>query len=275
MTDRVSDDPKVTGVPAPSRDAQSVTGVPSPQEGMARQDAADVETLRAELEKANERVQKYEKDMDRLRSSYDQRYSQDLSQAKTEAQKAKEAMQQAIMANLDDADRLAYERDIERERRQELENELRLQEQRVAAAQSMNNYAQAFMKMGVKYDELDFSSPDQLYASGWQGVMKVQDGLRNRIEQLEAQGATPEAAQQQASAEAGRSSANVTAPPIMAQHGDAPSGEKTIQDVIKALSAQYPNVQWNEDMIMTYIGRNQLPANILDGVNWDRSTLGG
>jgi hypothetical protein len=61
----------------------------------------------------------------------------------------------------------------------------------------------------------------------------------------------------------------------MAQHGDAPSGEKTIQDVIKALSAQYPNVQWNEDMIMTYIGRNQLPANILDGVNWDRSILGG
>jgi hypothetical protein len=275
--DELANDPKTTGVPAPSGDDPKVTGVPSPQEGMARQDQpADVEKLRAELESAQQKVSKYEKDMDRLRSSYDQRYSQDLSKAKTEAQKAKEAMQQAIMANLDDADRLAYERDIERERRLELEQELQAKDQSVAAIQSMNNYAQAFMKMGVKYDDLDFSSPDQLYASGWQGVMKVQDGLRNRIEELEARGATPEAAQAQAQAEQSpRSSANVTAPPIMAQHGDAPSGEKTIQDVIKALSAQYPNVQWNEDMIMTYIGRNQLPANILDGVNWDRSILGG
>jgi hypothetical protein len=242
---------------------------------MAQQDVQDVEKLRAELEAERKRAQKVEQDMDRLRSSYDQRYSQDLGKAKTEAQKAKEAMQQALMANMDDADKLAYERDIERDRRFELEQELQSVRQESAAVQSMNNYAQAFIKMGVDYSELDFTSPDQLYASGWQGVMKVQDGLRQRVEELEARGASPAEASEQASAEAGRSSADSIAPPIMSAHGDAPSGTKTIQDVVKALNAQFPSVEWNEDVIMEYIGRSQLPVNILDGVDWDRSMLGG
>jgi hypothetical protein len=276
--DELTKDPNVTGVPSPQEGmTKPQEGVPdAPAEGMAPKDAVDVDTLRARLADAEGRVKKYESDMDRMRSSYDQRYSQDLARAREEARRAKESMQQAIMANMDEADKIAYERDIERERRLELEAELQRSEQQQNAIQSMNNYAQAFMKMGVDYGQLDFSSPDALYASGWKGVMQVQDDMKRRIDELEARGATPAEAQATAQAEANMGSETV-APPIMAQHGNAPSGTKTIGDVVKALNSQYPNASspFTEDRVMELVGRGQLPVSILEGVDWDRSILGG
>lgn len=274
MTDRVNEEPNVTGVPVPGM-AESQPGVPAaPAEGMAGQGVADVETLRTELEAANAKVSKQEGDMDRLRSSYDQRYSQDLASAKSDATRSREAMQQAVMANLDDADKLVYERDIERERRLELEGELQVSRDKNNAVSSMNNYAQGFMKMGVQYEDLDFSSPDNLYASGWKGVMQVQDGLKTRVSDLEALGVKPADAQEPV-IPAVTGVPNTVAPPIMAQHGEAPQGTKTIQDVVKALNSQYPTGNFTEDKVIEYVQRGQFPVTILEGVDWDRSVLGG
>ena len=251
--------------------AESQSGVPS-QEGMAEQGVSDVETLRAELEAANTKVSKYEGDMDRLRSSYDQRYSQDLGKAKSDALRSKEEMQQAVMANLDESDKVAYERDIERERRFELEGELQAERDRANAVSSMNNYAQGFMKMGVKYESLDFSSPDNLYASGWKGVMQVQDDLRTQLAEKDTTEVKPPVV---APADAVLGSSKTVAPPIMAQHGEVPADTKTIQSVVQSLNTQYPTAQFTEDKVLDYVARGQLPVTILDGVDWDRSVLGG
>ena len=97
------------------------------------------------------------------------------------------------------------------------------------------------------------------------------------MSELEALGLKPADAQDQAKTEANVDTGvqKSIAPPIMSQHGEASQGTKTIQDVVKALNSQYPTGNFTEDKVIEYVQRGQFPVSILEGVDWDRSVLGG
>jgi len=236
----------------------------APQEGVAPSTPDDAQDLQAQLEAAQERISKYESDMSKLRSVEQQRRALEVGEANQRAREYEERMHQAAMAGMDEAERIAYERDVALQRAQRAQMEAEQLRANQEAVLSMNQYAQSFVQMGVPFDRLDFTSPEALYASGWEGVARRQDELQKRIAELESKPsaqADPEPAQ----------SSGVKAPPVMAQHGAQPSGTKTMGDVIQSLKNQYPDVNWTEDTVLTYVERGQLPITILDGIDWDKS----
>lgn len=265
MTDRVDDNPILGG------DTETVlapdAGVaPAPAEGDAlAKESIDVEKLQSELEDARSQISGYEDNISQMRSSYDKRNTQEVQAARKLAADSEDKMHQVAMSTMDENERVKYELDVERQRNQRLQAENTATRQQADANASMNNYAQAFMRLGVPYESLDFSSPDALYASGWEGSIRHREELQAEIERLKAS-PQPQVQGQQVQ----QSSGGPTAPPLMAGQGDAPSGTKSIGDVVNALKGQYPDIQWNEDVVMTYVERGQLPITILDGVDFSR-----
>lgn len=263
MTDRVdlTDNPILGGDSTELASEAGVAETPVSGDESARE-TVDVEKLQSDLEEARTQISGYEDNISQMRSSYDKRNTQEVQEARKAADVAETRMHQVAMSTMDENERVKYELDVERERNDRLQAENQTTRQMADANASMNNYAQAFMRMGVPYESLDFSSPEALYASGWEGSIREREELQAKLDAALAspQPATPEE----------QSSVTPTAPPLLQGQGQTPSGTKSIGDVVNALKGQYPDITWNEDVVMTYVERGQLPITILDGVDFTR-----
>ena len=262
MTDRVDDNP-ILGGDTPAVLPSDAGVAPAPAEGDApATEPVDVEKLQSDLEDARKQISGYEDNISQMRSSYDRRNTQEVQEARRAASDAEDRMHQVAMSTMDENERVKYELDVERQRNQRLYEENQRNRQQADANASMNNYAQAFMKLGVPYESLDFSSPEALYASGWEGSIRERDELQRQLDEYKA---SP-----QPTAQTPEQSSTPAAPPLMAGQGQTPSGTKSITDVVNALKGQYPDIPWDEDLVMTYVERQQLPITILDGVDFSR-----
>ena len=242
-------------------------GVPAEGDDLITQE--DVGKLKQELEDAQALLDKAkkqaERDISNVRSSLDQRHSRDMDEMRGQLDSYETRMHQTAMSSMDEAEKVQYELQVERNRRERLETELAQARGASESVKAMNQYAQGFMELGVKYENLDFSNPETLYASGWEGVAGVRKSLLERIDLLEnpAEPTTPVTPENPATP------ATPVAPAVMAQHGQQPSATKSITDVITALSAQYPDSQWTEDKVVSFVERGLLPKTIIEGVDWD------
>lgn len=264
MTDRVDDNPILGGDTQVLASEAGVT--PAVAEGdEPKVETVDVEKLQSDLEEARTQISGYEDNISQMRSSYDKRNTQEVQEARDAASVAEDRMHQVAMSTMDENERVKYELDVERERNRKLAEENQATRQMADANASMNNYAQAFMKMGVPYESLDFSSPEALYASGWEGSIREREELQAK---LDAALASPQPADQ--TQQPLQSSTTPAAPPLLQGQGQTPSGTKSIQDVVTALKGQYPDIMWNEDVVMTYVERGKLPISILEGVDFTR-----
>jgi exonuclease VII large subunit len=187
-----------------------------------------------------------------------------MAEVRQQLKEYEDRMHNAAMANMDEQEKIAYELEVERNRRARIEQELQQERQRAEQTSMMNQYAQGFTELGVSYEELDFTDVNALWASGWEGVKRSRAELLERVKKLEAADAGP------AQSEPTQKSNAPKAPQVMTQHGSQPSDTRTIGDVIQALRTQYPNQEWTEDKVVTQVERGQLPRTILEGIDWSK-----
>jgi len=248
-------------------------GDPTEDEGLAQLSQEDVGKLKQELEDAEAQLAKgkkqAERDISNVRSSLDQRHSRDMDEMRGQLDNYETRMHQTAMSSMDDAEKVQYELQVERNRRERLETELAQARGASESAKAMNQYAQGFMELGVKYENLDFTNPEALYASGWEGVAGVRKSLLERIDTLEnpVEPVAPEV--QPDGTITPVTPVTPVAPKVMVQHGQQPSATKSIGDVITALTAQYPDSKWTEDKVVSYVERGLLPKSIVEGVDWN------
>ena len=273
MKDQVTT-PDGQGVPVPGMTQSE--GAP---QGVAGQDAVDAGKLQErieELEKAGTEAQaKYEQDMGRLRSTLDTTYAQKEQGYEARIDETEARMHSAAMANMEDAEKTVYQLDVARERNQRLQGQLEQSRTAEEASRGMMGYAKGFMAQGVEFEDLDFSSLESMYASGWSALQthnverdtQLTDALAT-IEQYKVgkqetpATETPLQVLPQATPEA---------PPVVSQHGATPSGTKTMGDVIRACEAQFPGQKFTEDKVFTWIERRHLSPNILDGIDFTKA----
>jgi hypothetical protein len=253
-------------------DPQGLAGEGDPvDEGLAQEQQEDVGKLKQDLEKAQAEAEEVrrqaEADLSRMRSSLDQRHAQDMGTVRSQLEESERRMHQAAMSNMDEQEKIAYQLEVERTKRQQAEADLAASRQAGESVRAMNQYAQGFMELGVKYENLDFTSPESLYASGWDGVSAVRKSLLERIDALEN---PPGQDPSQVTPTTPAGGQPPTAPPVMAQHGAQPSDTRSIGEVITALNAQYPETAWSEDKVVSYVERGLLPRSVIEGVDWNR-----
>ena len=287
MTDQVAVDEKLGATPVVAQP----DGAPK---GVASQETVDAGKLQEQIENlkkaSEEATAKHEQDLGRLRSTLDTTYAQKEQGYASRVEEAEMRMHSAAMANMEEAEKVAYQLDVARERNQRLQGQVQEAQGEAEASRGMMGYAKGFMTQGVKFEELDFSSLEAMYASGWAGLQthnterdtKLTDALA-LIEQYkvgkqeetpqdtpiqvlpQASSQTPIAPQAPATPPA--------APPVVSQHGAQPSGTKTMGDVIRAVEAQFPGQKFTEDKIFTWIERRQLSPNILDGIDFTKAGM--
>lgn len=241
------------------------------EEELAQEQESDADRLQRELDAKDAEIAdlkaKSERDISNIRSSLDQRYARETKELRDKVREQEDRTHQAAMANMDEQEAKAYQLQVEQERRIRAEEALAKSDADMNAVRAMNQYAQGFMELGVEYSDLDFSSPDALYTSGWEGVMKSRQGLLERIEALEAKSEDPKTPQETPTTPV---TPTPEAPPVMTQHGEQPSATRSIGDVVTALKAQRPDVDWNEDLVVTYVERGLLPKSVIDGIDWTK-----
>ena len=282
MADQVAVDEKLE---APKGVVQPV-GAP---QGVADQEAVDAGKLQEQIDtltKAGEDAQaKHEQDMGRLRSTLDSTYAQKEQGYTSRIEEAETRMHSAAMANMEDAEKVAYQLDVARERNQRLQGQMEQARGDAEASRGMMGYAKGFMTQGVKFEDLDFSSLESMYASGWASLQahnvdrdtKLTEALATIDQYKAGQQAAPEQTSQiqvlpQVSPQA-PPQVPPTAPPVVSQHGATPSGTKSMGDVIRAVEAQFPGQKFDEDKIFTWIERRHLSPNILDGIDFTKASF--
>jgi hypothetical protein len=278
LTDQVANSGK-SGVPAPA-------GMPAPQgvsSEMPEQEAVDVGKLQEQVSeyerKLKELEEARERDVAQLRSTLDQTYSQKERDYETRIRDYEDKMHQAAMANMDEQERIAYRLQVAEDRNRQLREAAERAQREADANRGMMSYAQGFMQQGVKFEELDFSDISSVYASGWAALERRNrerdqqlDTLRQEVEAYKSgQGPAPNQAtasgvQRQPQAQPQRQTTQV-----VTQHGQQPSGTKSIGDVIRALEAQFPGQKFDEDKVFTWIERRYISPEILDDVDWGRT----
>jgi len=275
--------PEEDGVPAQGMPVQP--GVPSP-DGMAEQGAADVETLKRQVEESQKKIQELEqareRDVSQLRSTLDSRHAQERQEYEARVQEYETKMHQAAMANMDEAERVAYRLQVAEDRNRKLELEREAARQEAQSSAGMMQYAKGFMEQGVKFEQLDFNQGlGGLYASGWQALQERNAARDARLAELEQLAKQPAPVQQPVPQQQNvqqflkgnlRQPVQPTPTPttVMTGHGQQPSGTKTMGDVVKALENQFPGQKFDEDKVFTWIERRYLSPDILEGIDWNQ-----
>jgi len=262
-------------------------GVVQPEgapQGVTDQEAVDVGKLQEQLDelkaKGEQAQAQHEQDLGRLRSTLDSTYAQKEQDYSARIDDAESRMHAAAMANMEEAEKTAYQLDVARERNTRLQGQMEQVRGEAEASRGMMGYAKGFMAQGVKFEDIDFASLESVYASGWAALtthnVERDAKLTEALAAIEQYKAGTQAAPEQASPIQVLPQAQVTpqtpptAPPIVSQHGAQPSGEKTMGDVIRAVEAQFPGRTITEDVVFTMIERRQLSPNILDGIDFTK-----
>ena len=117
-----------------------------------------------------ERLKKYEQDINRLKSTYQKKES-DITKEKSALEKK---LEEVLKANMSDDDKRLYEQERLKEKLSASETRLAELEQQTAQFQQFNTWQKYFVgKFGIPISELDFDNGlEGLFTSGMQAVEK-------------------------------------------------------------------------------------------------------
>lgn len=145
----------------------------------------DVDELRQEYEQKQEELKaRYERDMNRLRSKLDSRFSREQKSWEQERSALLQRLDQIVERTMDDEAREAYEWERMNDDLARQKAELQREREELEAHRSMLEYASFFEQVGVPRDQLDLDSPEDLLQSGWMGVQNTVQSLKDEIEAL-------------------------------------------------------------------------------------------
>jgi hypothetical protein len=133
-----------------------------------------------------EQLLRLQKDIDRMRSTYDRNAAERDRQWKAEKAELETRLHQTATKDMDEKDRATYERDLYASRLQEYEQRLEQMEQQRQQEANMRQYADAYQKaFGVKPEDLDLSDPQKFQESAWSAATNRFAELQRRLEELE------------------------------------------------------------------------------------------
>lgn len=245
---------------------------PPAPEVMPGQEPVDATALKSALEETRKELEDLKsrsaQDMDSLRSTLDRSRSAALSEKDAELEAAEARMHAAVTANLDEADALKYTQQVQEQKIEMLKNRLAQADARSEAMVNMDSWTRGFMQMGVRYDQIDRSSPETCIQTGYAAIEANRQGDLAKITEME-----NTIRQLQAAKEAGTppGTTPVTprapeAPPTLGtQTGTAPSQVKTIGQLLTSLESQL-GYKVSEDEMWSMINSGQLSQNILSGL---------
>lgn len=227
--------PGTPPAPAPAGPTEPVV---TPQQPTGSE-PQDIEAIKAQLADENKR------NISRLQSSL---MSQQETQKRTwesEREEYERKLAEAYMSGMDEKERDVYERDL-------LRNRLSTMEQRLATAesqrQSTNNMMQSagwFMQMGVKPDQLDWSSPESLAQTGTEAL---QSHVRDMDSKLAAYAnrSAPVVPTAPVPVTPGLPAATPT--PVVTTNTGTPSTTATFEDIRRSLSESVGRQLTDEDV---------------------------
>jgi len=207
----------------------------TPPEGTGS--TADIEARIAEIEAEHKR------NISRLQSSLMGQQSERERRWEQEKREYEDQISQAFMSSMDEKERGEYERDLLRNRVSQMEE--RINEERAAreAYANMNTYAQWFTSMGVKAENLDWSTPEALAQSGTDALTKHVQSLNERLAQMDKAPAAPATP-----APAGTPQPRPPVTPVVTSNSGTPSTAATFEDIRKGLSEQAGRQLTDEDV---------------------------
>jgi DNA repair exonuclease SbcCD ATPase subunit len=179
MTTTVTDENPlgVTNVTTQSDGVQSGTPVNS---------ASDAGETTAQYE---ERLARMQKDMDRMRSSYDRNAAEREKQWQQQKAELEARLHAVATKDLDEKDRAAYERDLYASRVQEMEQRLVQMEAQRQAEENMRTWAAAYQTaFKIEPTAFDMSTPEAFQQSAWQAVQNKFTAMEQEIAQLRGTG---------------------------------------------------------------------------------------
>ena len=152
--------PGITPAPVPAGTTEPVA---TPQQPTGSE-PQDIEAIKAQLADENKR------NISRLQSSL---MSQQETQKRTwesQREEYERKLAEAYMSGMDEKERDVYERDLLRNRVSQMEQKVSEAENQRQVTTNMMQSAGWFMQMGVKPDQLDWTSPESLAQSGTEGL---------------------------------------------------------------------------------------------------------
>lgn len=196
------------------------------RDGMPVSTASDVTT--ETVAQYEERMSKLQRDMDKMRSTYDRNLAEREKQWKAQQAELERRLHETAVKDLDEKDRAAYERDLYAQKAQEYEQRLAQLEAERQAQENMRQYAEAYKQtFGVKPEDLDMSNPEMFAQSAWQAAANQMAALRQELEALK--GGTPPAPQTPA-----RPATNRT---VVTSQGGVPASKPTLNDFRAKIAA--------------------------------------
>jgi hypothetical protein len=245
--------PVQDGVPAPDQKPVQQTAEGTP--GMAAQGTSDAgawETKVAEVE------HKYQRDMDRLRSSLQKNSAQERQEYEQRMAQMEQELHATRTSTMNEQERVAYERDVYAQRAEMLEKKYQDAESRLYEVQNMEQAKLAFQKMGIQPNKLDTTSMENLLQSGWVGVAE-------RMAELESRTAAPRLSPNQPAPQQPPTPGPVQ-PPSTASVQGTPTGGRTWGDAYKSASSILGTTIDNEEDLMRAVEMCHLPPSILPGL---------
>jgi hypothetical protein len=174
----------------------------------------------AELQTA---LQKMERDMSRLRSTYDRQMTEQERTYKNQLSEADRRIDDVLMAQMNDQDRLAYEIKRWEERYTEMQDRLAKAESRASEVEQIAGYRQFFDQLGIS-DKVDFSDMSTVGETAFPAILQAFQELKEKAETSPQQTTQT---QQQTGKQATR---------VVHQHGQQPTSPKTVPALLKKLS---------------------------------------
>ena len=145
------------------------------------------------------------------------------------------------LQNLDEDDRVAYERQFASEDFRRLEERVKAAEVRADANAQVGPYLQGAAELGLDITKMDLANPSQ---SLWGGVTELVSGLKEEVERLKSQEPEPVAPPEPVPSTepvvtpTPTTISAITPSPVLTTQHSTPSGTATLGSVRKALSLE-------------------------------------
>ena len=179
----VTDDQNAQTVPSGMSQSGGVPG------GMPTNGSSDATESTAKHE---EQLLKLQKDMDRMRSTYDRNQAEREKQWKAERAELEARLHQTAVKDLDEKDRALYERELFAQKAQTLEQQLAQFAEEKQMRENMQTWAGAYKEaFGIDPTTLDMSSPEAFQQSAWQATAAAMAELRQQAGQPASQQSQP------------------------------------------------------------------------------------
>src|SRR3990167_9877590 len=235
-------DPLPSGSPqagpvAPTAPVPAGTSTEATPQQPAGTTQVEIDVLKAQLEAENKR------NISRLQSSLMSQQETNKRQWETEREEYERKLAESYMSGMDEKERGEYERDLLRNRLSTMEQKLATSEAERRAVANMQQTGNWFLSMGVKPDQLDWSSPETLAQTGTDAL---QTHVREMDHKLSAYASQPAPAPHAVPVMPGAPPATPT--PVVTSNTGTPSTVSTFEDIRRSLSEQLGKQLTDEDV---------------------------